>query len=431
MSTCYHIDRESFEALLANAFAVQQSGLDKQSLASFVEIQQFIASERFDFDEEMWMVADRVFKLSNAAGVAIALLEANQLVYSAGAGSGTKQIGRRAAAVLNLSSSGALRQEILRVENAANDRRIEADICRQFGATSLLILPICEDGALRGILQVFFDDAHPFPDHEIRVYRLMAGALEEGILRRQQQVEQFETPVLVVQACNVEGNSDRGLHSDGQSVNSRMFFADNVVDNIIPVHGLTNSGNLLTSEQSNGPQPHPAVARPDRSRLWAVLKAVAISRVNWSPSILLWCFRVTSAAAVVLGLVIWISSGYHPTTSTGPTAAPALRDKGEPPSDKSLSPKPGLNPRSAPRETVRNIPEFRHVRINSDEVDDIAEDVTIRRFSAKSMQPQLQEVVKEVNLGDDVTVRYFARSAPAVFNPSSLGSENNRKLRHP
>ena len=65
MSTRYSLDRESFEALLANAFAVQKSGLDRRSLSTLVEIQQFITSDQFDFDEEMRMVANHVLKLSN------------------------------------------------------------------------------------------------------------------------------------------------------------------------------------------------------------------------------------------------------------------------------------------------------------------------------------------------------------------------------
>ena len=77
---------------------------------------------------------------------------------------------------------------------------------------------------------------------------------------------------------------------------------------------------------------------------------------------------------------------------------------------------------------MRNIPEFKHVQITADEVDDIAEDVTIRHFTAKSIQPQMQNVVKEVNLGDDVTVRYYANGAPAVLKPTNLGSERNMKL---
>src|SRR5215475_5704890 len=78
MSARYRPDPDVFEALLSNAFAVQESGLDRHSLAALVEIQRFLGPEQLDFDQEMQMVADRTCKLFRASGVAIALLEANE-----------------------------------------------------------------------------------------------------------------------------------------------------------------------------------------------------------------------------------------------------------------------------------------------------------------------------------------------------------------
>ena len=428
MSTRYHIDPESFEALLADACAVQKSGLDKQSLADLVEIQQFIASERFDFDNEMQMVVDRVLKVSNAGGVAIALLEFDQLVYRAGVGSGTKQIGRRVTAVLNASSSGNLRQEILRVEDASKDRRIEADICRQFGAISLLMLPICESGILRGVLQLSFDDAHSFPDHEIRVYRLMAGVLEDGILRRQRQAEKPQMPSSVAHACNVEGKQDQVLQFGNETVMSSVF-PERVDHSMLEAHGPTNPGNDLAMEQEKEPQYYPAFAHQKISQSCAVPKAAARLPVNSSSKSLLRSFWITSGAAI-LGLTLWISSVKH-SSSIGHSTTLELPGNQEIAKGRPSLAKQEVNSRNGLRQAVRTMPEFAHVRISSDEVDEIAEDVTIRHFATKPTQPQLQRVVKEVNLADDVTVRYFANRAPAVFNPSLPGSGSNPKLAQP
>ena len=53
-------------------------------------------------------------------------------------------------ASLTVSADAKTNCEILRVENAQTDTRIEADICRQFGASALLILPIYHDRVLAG-----------------------------------------------------------------------------------------------------------------------------------------------------------------------------------------------------------------------------------------------------------------------------------------
>src|SRR5215471_126823 len=152
-----NLDRQSFEAFLANAFAVQKSGLDAQSLAAIADVQRFMASGEFDPGRALSVIVERALQVSQASGIAIALLESNDLVYRAGSGSAAVEIGRRVPAVLTACTSNEGRPEILRVENAQTDWRIQADICRQFGAMSLLILPVFDHGAIVGVLQVHFN----------------------------------------------------------------------------------------------------------------------------------------------------------------------------------------------------------------------------------------------------------------------------------
>jgi len=71
-------------------------------------------------------------------------------------------------------------------ENCARipaDRRIEAAICRQFGAGALLILPIYDHRASVGVLEVTFRNAHEFHDREVRAYRLMASLVGDAVNR--------------------------------------------------------------------------------------------------------------------------------------------------------------------------------------------------------------------------------------------------------
>jgi len=190
MSDLPGIDRQSFQTFLENAFAVQQSGLDLASLAAIIEIQRFTASEAFDLDRAMQMIADSALNVARASGSAIALLEEHELVCRAGSGTAAQEIGRHVAAVMSASPPADMRREILRVENAHSDTRIEAEICRQFGAMSLLMLPIYKNNDLAGVLQVLFADPHTFRAGEVRAYRLMIGALEDGMLRLQRRVEE-------------------------------------------------------------------------------------------------------------------------------------------------------------------------------------------------------------------------------------------------
>jgi len=58
------------------------------------------------------------------------------------------------------------------------------------------------------------------------------------------------------------------------------------------------------------------------------------------------------------------------------------------------------------------LPGFRRVQVGPDEVDYVAEDVTMRVFGSSPKTRPSRGWSKEVEVGDDVTVRYFA-SNPA------------------
>jgi len=175
------LDRTPFQKLLANAFAVQQSQMDKQWLSAIVEVQGLIARRELDVDGTMQLIVDRAQTVANATGVAIALFKAHQLVYRAGSGSATDYVGRHVTATLSVPADNTGGREILRVEDAETDTRIQAEICRQFGAKSLLILLIYHEQSVAGVLEVFFSEAHAFQDCEVRAYRLMAGLIGEAM----------------------------------------------------------------------------------------------------------------------------------------------------------------------------------------------------------------------------------------------------------
>jgi hypothetical protein len=208
MSTHFTLDGESFQNLLARAFLAQEYlesqkaqrfTLDHspkhviteqpkdaippdyiQSLHAIVEVQRLIATDDLDLDGAVALIADRAREVADATGVAIGLLEGDELVYRAGSGSVTTYTGRHVKATLSVSAHNRARGEILRVENTETDARIEAAICRQFGAKALLIVPICYDRDVAGAVEILFGEAHAFKDHEVRTYQLMAGLIAEA-----------------------------------------------------------------------------------------------------------------------------------------------------------------------------------------------------------------------------------------------------------
>src|SRR6266550_816708 len=188
MSSDSTFDPEFFQKLLESAFAVQESGVNAPSLVCIVEIQRSIKAGDLDVDGTMHLIAEFAQQVAGASGVAVGRLKGDQLVYGAGSGSAASSVGRCVMATFIASAPNRTRAEILRVENAESDARIEAAICRQFGANSLLILPIYHADAVAGVMQVLFSKAHAFQEDEVRIYRLLAGLVGEAM----SQVTQLE-----------------------------------------------------------------------------------------------------------------------------------------------------------------------------------------------------------------------------------------------
>src|ERR1035438_3154242 len=186
MNTSSSLDRETFQQLLASAFAVQESQINPQSLSDIMDVQRSVARGKLDVDGTMRHLVESARNVANAAGVAIALLNGDQLTYRAGSETSASCIGQHVMALLTVSADAKTSREILRVENAQTDARIEADICRQFGANALLILPIYYDRAVAGVLDVRFSEAHAFQDGEVRTYRLMAEQIEAAMFHAAQ-----------------------------------------------------------------------------------------------------------------------------------------------------------------------------------------------------------------------------------------------------
>jgi hypothetical protein len=206
MNTHFTLDRESFQNLLARASLAQEYldndkatplGADLpptpaiseqpkehipvdyiQSLSAIVAVQRSISRDDVDVDGAMALIAEQARNVANADGVAIGLLEGDNLVYHAGSGDAATYIGRYVKAALCVSHASG---EILRVEDAQTDLRIGAAICRQFGAKALLIVPICRGRAVVGAMEILFTDAHAFQGREVRTYQLMAGLAAEAI----------------------------------------------------------------------------------------------------------------------------------------------------------------------------------------------------------------------------------------------------------
>jgi hypothetical protein len=391
MNTYSTLDRESFQKFLANAFAIQQSRIDSQSLSAIVEVQRLITGGDLDVDGTLHLVADRAQSVANATGVAIGLLEGDQLVYRAGSGTAATYVGQSVTATLAVSADSKVNREILRVEDADTDPRIEAAICREFGAKSLLILLICHDHSVVGVLEVFFSETHAFQDREVRTYRLMVGLVGEAMSyaarleeKRTLKVDSAKT----LPAVQPPLQGEKVLNRYGSALdlaNNHAIFqsylaATAVAGELLPLRQLAGLATNIMQR---------AKRLPWQTRRW----------------------RVAALATVVMVACLIAYSYRRPASSLGsstlqrPIATEQqVSSKELPAADKSALQTATVR---ADRTSTGRIP-ARRVRVSDTEVDYIREDVTVRYFTPKPTPHRVRVGENEVaHLGDDVTVRYL------------------------
>jgi len=399
MSSRPTLDLESFQQLLANAFAVQESRVDRQSLSAIVELQGLIAKGELDAAGVMHLIVDRARNVAHATGVAIGMLKGNRLVYQAGSGGASTFIGRHAMASLTVSADIQASREILRVESAETDTRIEAAICRQFGAKSLLILLIFNDRDVAGLLEVFFSEPHAFQDHEVRAYRLMAGLIEEAISRAAQpQREKTATAEMPANPHAVE------------QITQKKKFPNGIGPVVVSAskHPAYQHGAAALA----GPR---EVAAPRRPALLARIPSQRAPLVPWHKR---WDVALAVCATVVL-LICWIAYGGHgfgfrlgasalPGSPAFEQPVPFQPAKAIPATSVSkIQPSPVPLRRSGSARTT-----FKRVRVGKNEVDYVRDDVTLRYFTGTSAPRRPVGERKVGYVRDDVTVRYFT-SKPA------------------
>jgi GAF domain len=400
MSKPSSVDLDTFQQLLANAFAVQESQINSQSLSVVMEVQRMLRNGDLDVDGAMRRLVESARNAANATGVAVALLEGGQLTYRAGSGSAATYVGRQVTASLTVSADGERRREILRVEDAQTDTRIEAAICRQFGAQSLLILPIYDVRGLAGVLEVLFSEAHVFQHGEVRTYQLIARQIEAAILQvappEQKTVPVTQQPVTTHAVVEVAAQGESFLAQTGylpgpshrNSLGQRYLAA------------LAAARQLLTRHRSEVLAKKVQIADdvPRRRHQWTLALAVL---------------------ATAVAVTCWIAyNGHRPVSPPESSARPAsiaidpqARTKTEEtlPEKATATVNSSVNP---------GRPRVQRVQVGKNEVEYINEDVTVRYFTYPT-KPQRKPLVngRVVYIGDDVTVRYFP-STPAVMPDS-------------
>jgi hypothetical protein len=314
-------------------------------------------------------------------------------------------VGQHVLATLCVAGHNVESSEILRVENAQTDRRIEAAICRQFGALSLLILPIYHGGTMAGVLDVLFDEAHAFQHREVLTYRLMAALVGEAMsyAARPEQKESLAADLSTMQqSIRLTGPQIEAALNERESAPSAA--ANRAIYEAFGTF-VARAGRL------------PALAQS----AWAALRRA--EDVPWYKS----RWETALGVAAVLVIACWI--GFRDRHTASPPGVSGLLESSAPRQQMPFTPKKrvlennnskrqtALGPLPGQRKTSRSMPQQvldRNIRVRY-----ISDDVTVRYFTpTPPPHPALGRNIRVRYISDDVTVRYFTPNPPVAPPPT-------------
>lgn len=394
MSASSSLDRESLQNILASAFVAQQSPMDAESRSAIMELLRLMRAGELEFGKGMDFIADRTRDVANATGVAIGLLRRDELVYVAGSGSAATYRGRHVMATLSASEGSTARREILRVENAQTEAGIRAAICRQFGANSLLILPIYHDRELAGVLEIFFTEAHAFGDHEVYTYRFMANMIEKAMCFQDEPKKSWTAePSTLIHA----------IPPQMQSFPSGAGLPTNE-DTVRPMC-RTSVGHFETLPSERASSAGATIRTPKRAK-----------RIRWQPRIRRFADRTALIAALMSASWIGYTCRHQPASPQQRSNAieqQVLSTKVVPTNQEVSRFQSSAIASDEGKKDERARP--KRVRVGDYQIDYISEDVTVRRFMPQSPLRHRRIGDEEVDyISDDVTVRHFSPK-PAVL----------------
>jgi GAF domain-containing protein len=191
------LDEASFQQLLAAAYVLQQAaGVDaheviphevqidySQTFTYIADTQYQIQTRQLDLPAAAMLIAEQVEKITKASGIAVGIVEQDQLIYWAGTGTAAGEIGSRVPVASCLSAYCLHSGQILQSPEANEDPRLRNELCQLRGVESLIAVPIFYDGKIAGVLELRFANSDSFREHDVRSSQLMAGLVSDAIAR--------------------------------------------------------------------------------------------------------------------------------------------------------------------------------------------------------------------------------------------------------
>lgn len=178
------LDEGTFQQMLEAAYVLQEGAsspapvrpaLDPgETLAEIAATQELLRANDSDLHASARLIADRLQKITSATGVAVALIQEEQLEYCAAVGNAASLAGMAMPIDSSLSEF---------LQTAAADPAHIAELLKRHDNASPFLFPVYHEGKVSGLLDVRFSESDAIRSQDVQSCQVMAGLLGEAVAR--------------------------------------------------------------------------------------------------------------------------------------------------------------------------------------------------------------------------------------------------------
>jgi PAS domain S-box-containing protein len=223
-------------------------------LLEICRAQSRIAAADFELDEFMQMSVDLLRSVFGAGGVAVELVDGEEMVYVAIDVANAQYRGLRLSRSASLSGQAAREGRLMSCADTHGDPRVDRVNCEKIGIRSMVCAPLFQDGQAVGVLKAFDAAPDAFDRDDIETVSLVAETLGAALAK---QMEYGEREGLLVELAMARDEAEAEMRRARMAevmgglgrwsfdyVNSRSDWSDQMYD----LHGLPRGSAIRGDE---------------------------------------------------------------------------------------------------------------------------------------------------------------------------------------
>jgi GAF domain len=136
-----------------------------------------------DLDAALQLLAERGQYITGANGAAIALRRGdhNDMLCRASSGSNAPELGALLSMEYGLSGESVRTRQVLRCDDTERDPRVNHEVCRALGISSVVVMPISSDEHVLGVFELLSDKPRAFTERDLLALARLSEMVQTAV----------------------------------------------------------------------------------------------------------------------------------------------------------------------------------------------------------------------------------------------------------